>query len=202
MGTTTASAMDDVAEDEDLIEYESIAPELPPASSDRRKWWLDNGKSLLCIIFTKYPRKELTWKPGLPAQSRIQPPSRNSTLNSQRVSNPFTLSNEPDWVIIHKSLTHRGLVGQETDIGAAESGNKRSFSHENEARKTPSSSVKNSSSRELTSEQTEGGLPASLASSVSSSSRVLRDKGPPIPHKPAVLAGFHEQNVPSSARVI
>lgn len=29
--------------DEDLAGYNSIAAGLPPASSDRRKWWLDNG---------------------------------------------------------------------------------------------------------------------------------------------------------------
>ena len=32
-------------DDEDFVGYDSIAPELPPASSDRRKWWLDNGRS-------------------------------------------------------------------------------------------------------------------------------------------------------------
>lgn len=51
VGTTSANARDDGFDDEDLIGYESITPELPPASSDRRKWWLDNGKSLLCIVF-------------------------------------------------------------------------------------------------------------------------------------------------------
>jgi hypothetical protein len=30
-------------DDNDLLEYDSIAPGLPAASSDRRKWWLDNG---------------------------------------------------------------------------------------------------------------------------------------------------------------
>lgn len=34
-------------DDEDLIEFKPIAPGLPPASSDRHKWWLDNGKSFL-----------------------------------------------------------------------------------------------------------------------------------------------------------
>ena len=43
-GGTTANARNDDVDDEDLIGYESIAPELPPASSDRRKWWLDNGE--------------------------------------------------------------------------------------------------------------------------------------------------------------
>ena len=34
-------------DDEDLLGYDSIEPGLPPASSDRRKWWLDNGIFLL-----------------------------------------------------------------------------------------------------------------------------------------------------------
>ena len=38
-----ANSSNDVDE-EDLIGYDSIAPGLPPASSDRRKWWLNNGK--------------------------------------------------------------------------------------------------------------------------------------------------------------
>ena len=44
IGDTTANARNDDIDDEELIGYESIAPELPPASSDRRKWWLDNGE--------------------------------------------------------------------------------------------------------------------------------------------------------------
>lgn len=30
--------------------YDSIAPDLPPASSDRRKWWLDHGEKLLLTL--------------------------------------------------------------------------------------------------------------------------------------------------------
>lgn len=40
---TAIGGTDDEDED-DLIGYDSIEPGLPPASSDRRKWWLDNGK--------------------------------------------------------------------------------------------------------------------------------------------------------------
>ena len=36
---------DDDDDDDDLLGYESVEPGLPPASSDRRKWWLDNGAS-------------------------------------------------------------------------------------------------------------------------------------------------------------
>lgn len=176
MGITTANARDDGVDDEDLIGYESIAPELPPASSDRRKWWLDNG---------------------LPAQSRVEPPIRNSTLNSQRSSNPFTPSNEPDWVIIPKSSMHQGLLSRETDLWADKSGEKRSFFRQNDARETPSSNTEYINSRGLTSQQSERGITASPASSVPSS-KALRGKAPPIPQKPAVLTGQHEQNMKSS----
>ena len=44
VGDVTANKINvETDEDEDLIGYDSIAPDLPPASSDRRKWWLDNG---------------------------------------------------------------------------------------------------------------------------------------------------------------
>ncbi|KAI9812660.1 MAG: inositol polyphosphate 5-phosphatase [Thelocarpon impressellum] len=39
-----ANSKDDDTDDEDLIGYDAIAPGLPPASSDRRKWWLDNSE--------------------------------------------------------------------------------------------------------------------------------------------------------------
>ena len=37
----------DGVDDEDLIGFKPIVPGLPPASSDRHKWWLDSGKSFL-----------------------------------------------------------------------------------------------------------------------------------------------------------
>lgn len=37
--------------DEDIVGYNSIAEGLPPASSHRRKWWLDNGMNMItCIL--------------------------------------------------------------------------------------------------------------------------------------------------------
>lgn len=41
---------EDETDDEDLLGYDSIEPGLPPASSDRRKWWLDNGTSILLPV--------------------------------------------------------------------------------------------------------------------------------------------------------
>ncbi|KAH7391763.1 SacI homology domain-containing protein [Pyrenochaeta sp. MPI-SDFR-AT-0127] len=77
---------EDESDDEDLLGYESVEPGLPPASSDRRKWWLDNG---------------------LPAKARVQPPSNDHFPNPNRPSNPFTPSPEPDWVDV-KRLNNNG----------------------------------------------------------------------------------------------
>jgi synaptojanin len=43
IGSSAANTQAEDTDDEDLIGYDAIAPGLPPASSDRRKWWLDNG---------------------------------------------------------------------------------------------------------------------------------------------------------------
>ncbi|CAI6341584.1 unnamed protein product [Periconia digitata] len=76
----------DESDDEDLLGYESVEPGLPPASSDRRKWWLDNG---------------------LPARSRVQPPSNDHIPNPQKQGNPFAPSPEPDWVEIKRMGSQR-----------------------------------------------------------------------------------------------
>jgi synaptojanin len=86
VGTTHAAAdgtndnLDSNSDDEaDLMGYESIAPELPPASSDRRKWWLDDDQ---------------------PARSDLKPPGEGMVPNPRRAVNPWKgeVSGEPDWV--------------------------------------------------------------------------------------------------------
>lgn len=92
VGTTTASTQLDDTDDEDLIGYDPIAPGLPPASSDNRKWWLDNGR---------------------PARSDLQPPRKGLMPNPSRPSNPYTPTNEPDWVTVPRVLP-RGRSDSET----------------------------------------------------------------------------------------
>ncbi|EMC91401.1 hypothetical protein BAUCODRAFT_127302 [Baudoinia panamericana UAMH 10762] len=65
------------SDDESLLGYDSVEPGLPPASSDKRKWWLDNG---------------------MPARSSVKPPRSDFVPNPARPSNPFTPTSEPDWV--------------------------------------------------------------------------------------------------------
>jgi hypothetical protein len=61
------------------MDYDSIEPGLPPASSDKRKWWLDNSQ---------------------PARSALKPPQSGAIPNPNRPSNPFSVSDEPDWVTV------------------------------------------------------------------------------------------------------
>lgn len=77
VGGNTATARPDDTDDEDLLGYESIEPGLPPASSDKRKWWLDNG---------------------MPARSQVKPPGDGHVRNPQRAPNPFSATTEPDWI--------------------------------------------------------------------------------------------------------
>lgn len=87
------------SEDEaELTGYKSIAPgELPPASSNRRKWWLDND---------------------MPAQSKVQPPRAGLVPNPQRPDNPWRPTKEPDWVEMqsHSSLEGTGSKLEKPEV--------------------------------------------------------------------------------------
>lgn len=73
-------------DEEDVMGYDSIEPGLPPASSDRRKWWLEGG---------------------LPARSTIRPPTNGSMPNLGRPPNPWKTSSEPDWVDVPRMPSMR-----------------------------------------------------------------------------------------------
>ncbi|CAI7635984.1 unnamed protein product [Penicillium glandicola] len=62
-------------DDDETIPHVSIAPGLPPASSDKSRWWLDNGASV---------------------KATVHPPRQGYIPNAQRKSNPF--SADIDWV--------------------------------------------------------------------------------------------------------
>ncbi len=87
VGGDTANVGGDESEDEDLMGYDAIDPGLPPASSDRQKWWLENGKMARSTII-----------PPKPEGSAYQ-----TILNPRRPANPYTPTDEPDWVNIPRS---------------------------------------------------------------------------------------------------
>jgi len=84
VGHGTANVDTEDTDDEDLIGYDAIEPGLPPASSDRHKWWLENGK--------------MARSTAMPPKSNG--PGQSTILNPNRPSNPFTPTSEPDWVAV------------------------------------------------------------------------------------------------------
>jgi SacI homology domain/Endonuclease/Exonuclease/phosphatase family len=68
---------------EELMGYQSIQEGLPPASSDRRKWWLDGEKG---------------------ASSRLEPPRPGMKLNANRAGNPWKdgTDDTDDWVQVER----------------------------------------------------------------------------------------------------
>ncbi|KIW72427.1 hypothetical protein PV04_00622 [Phialophora macrospora] len=75
---------DDEAESvvESLMGYESIQEGLPPASSDKRKWWLDGNKG---------------------ARSTLRPPREGTMLSKDREANPWREgAGEDDWVEVER----------------------------------------------------------------------------------------------------
>lgn len=73
----------DEEELESLSGYRSIQEGLPPASSDKRKWWLDGNKG---------------------ARSTLRPPEDWMILNQDRPANPWKVKVGPedDWVKVEK----------------------------------------------------------------------------------------------------
>ncbi|KAL8895651.1 MAG: hypothetical protein Q9207_008078 [Kuettlingeria erythrocarpa] len=149
--------------DEDLAGYDSIAAGLPPASSDRRKWWLDNG---------------------LPARSQVRPPQDNIALNPKRPSNPFSPTSEPDWVMVGWSQEGRDSESRKNTppLPPARRGT--------QATRSPDGHTDACTSAKALS--TNSGVASSRAPTSSSSSLTASDlrrkPAPPVPKKPALLS--------------
>ncbi|KAL1877090.1 hypothetical protein VTK73DRAFT_8898 [Phialemonium thermophilum] len=87
IGDGAANVRTEDTDDEDLIGYDSIEPGLPPASSDRQKWWLENGKMARSTV----------------TAPKAMSSSQQTILNPKRPSNPFLPTEEPDWVDVSRS---------------------------------------------------------------------------------------------------
>ncbi|KIV78184.1 hypothetical protein, variant 2 [Exophiala sideris] len=83
----STEAFSEVGSDEDDVEsvagYASIQEGLPPASSDKRKWWLDGNKG---------------------ARSTLKPPRDGLVLNKNREGNPWKDGGEDDWVEVERPV--------------------------------------------------------------------------------------------------
>lgn len=81
---------------DDLLNFDTVAPGLPPASSDYSKWWIANGQ---------------------PAKSEIRPPIPGAIPNPRRPANPFTPSPEPDWVTVSRPTSTTSSTSEPRTIG-------------------------------------------------------------------------------------
>lgn len=70
------SDSDDIDES---VDYQSVAPGLPPASSDRKRWWYDGDR---------------------PIASTVGPPREGMVLNKNRNGNPWKEGGEEDWIMV------------------------------------------------------------------------------------------------------
>ncbi|SPN96917.1 related to phosphatidylinositol phosphate phosphatase [Cephalotrichum gorgonifer] len=91
IGDSSAIIEGDSSDDEDLIGYDAIEPGLPPASSDQQKWWLANGQ---------FARVDMT--PPTMGSGRM-----STVLNPNRPANPFSPTDEPDWVSVPRSSSRQ-----------------------------------------------------------------------------------------------
>ncbi|KAI1107531.1 SacI homology domain-containing protein [Jackrogersella minutella] len=159
VGHTAASLIsDDSEDDEDLIGYDPIEPGLPPASSDRQRWWLENGKM---------------------AKSTVGPPkpsNGNTTmmLNPGRASNPFTPAEEPDWVAVPRA---------DSRLSSFSSISSSPYEHINHSTLLSTSAASNSSPRKLPPPFDPAMLPSkvSQASLLDEPIPVHRSEAPPPP---------------------
>ena len=84
--------------DEDVERgFDFVESSLPPASSDRNKWWLADGES---IIVKRGSHSTSQRSLGLPASSTLAHDHPNEVPNPRRLSNPFSPDSTSDWVFV------------------------------------------------------------------------------------------------------
>ncbi|THW77257.1 hypothetical protein D6D17_10354, partial [Aureobasidium pullulans] len=183
VGGHTANTRAEDTEDEDLLGYESIEPGLPPASSDRRKWWLDNG---------------------VPVRSQVKAPESH-VRNPSRPPNPFSTTSEPDWVKVPRPNppASRAASIRERNSSAATSSENLNRRSTVSNRKLPPAWPAHQQSRSTSSQQgsllddpiSEPDPPLPPRPSMDQKT-IPRKPAPPVPKKPSML----RSESPSSTR--
>ncbi|MCJ1474688.1 inositol polyphosphate 5-phosphatase [Lambiella insularis] len=161
VGHATANAQTDDLDDEDLLGYDPIAPGLPPASSDRRKWWLDNA---------------------LPARSDVADAKEGLIPNPRRPPNPFSPSNEAEWVVVQDSPVDR--AGQQIPLAGITSHSSNELQLSDYVQVDGPDTANHEASLVRID---------SLASSTSSATGIKRKAAPPIPRKPPILTSSSQR---------
>lgn len=175
VGTHVASQGQE-SDDESLLGYDSVEPGLPPASSDRRKWWLDNGA---------------------PARSTIKPPGNGYVPNLARPSNPFSPTPEPDWVKVDKPSAPPSRSASRAASIASNVSQTTRVRGDSSSRKLPPPFIPNDSAPEKpVRPSTFDGPPDEGRVHLK---QTLRKAAPPKPSKPNLLRSESSQSTASIA---
>ncbi|OJD18585.1 hypothetical protein AJ78_01426 [Emergomyces pasteurianus Ep9510] len=153
--------------DQDLTGFNAIDPGLPPASSDRHKWWLNQG---------------------LPVKSTLKPPP-GFVANQNRPPNPFSTTPESEWTHISfpRASPAESQVGGVLDIVKPKSpllpprSDAPLIDFENEDK--PSQSLSPSASSSALSRSLSG-----LIISGNGEAGVAKKRAPPVPTKPLSMS--------------
>lgn len=117
-------------------------------------------------------------------------------MNPQRLSNPFTHSSEPDWVMLPKSSVPQGLMKIKSEAGTGKSGNSNV---EAEPGKLTIAEVAHASNRGLLNMQEQRRVTQYPAEVAPSTSSFTRGPAPPIPRKPIEFVISNERNLELSS---
>ncbi|MCJ1313415.1 inositol polyphosphate 5-phosphatase [Agyrium rufum] len=147
---------EDDDEDVDAQENKSIAPGLPPASSTRQKWWLNDG---------------------LPARSTVANGHDGQIPNPDRSANPFKPSSQPEWI-------PKPVVTQQPTLPTRQSSRKLSPSYSPSNRQPPPDS-QHARSAPRAPNRPSITPPLRKASTDSVASSIGRKPAPPVPKKPS-----------------
>ena len=112
-------------------------------------------------------------------------------MNPQRISNPFTPSSEPDWVMLPKSSVPQGLMKTKSEAGTSKSG---IYNVAAEPGKLILSEA-HASNRGLPSIQKRRIETQNPAVAAPSKSSFTRGPAPPIPRKPIEFVISNERNL-------
>lgn len=124
-------------------------------------------------------------------RSNMRPPERNSTLNTLRPSNPFTPTNEPDWVVVPQPTPSQTSTDHRTRQNApivALAGTARMLPPPSDLDyKIPFGNSRTGGDTTMTDRRQESKAPK-RESVASSTTDVTRKPAPPVPKKPMLLS--------------
>jgi hypothetical protein len=156
-------------DDDETLSYDPVAPGLPPASSERQKWWINDGMNQ----FTLLMKTKLT-NLGVPVRSNIAEQRSGFIPNPNRPSNPFTSTTEPDWLPKTQNLPQKVKEQPTRDLITI-----------------PTDSTLDQSTTQYRQHRT-------LSNASTTSTSIQRKPAPPIPKKPNAFSSSPSSTTPTT----